>query len=271
MPDHADRPAAPETPQPALGAIVDFKTAFPNVAASWYLLGSHADSSAIDVSDVDLLGLVWEIPAPVYAWRDRTIESFGGQLELHIEYPAELGCVPLSHFIPMLVHARLIDGDDVRPQLPQLEMTAYRETVAWKFGRAVEHFHPSRRPDALPDPDLEFLGFTERPGEWTGLNEWTHPIVVLLGKGSCAIAALSGRASGSRNEALRHFRDCDESGLWADYCTQGVGMLRDDWRYRVPADRDDRARLLQVVARLCEFEAHCLGRLEAASIPIFRT
>src|SRR6266851_1775491 len=122
------------SPPEAIEIAERFTQAFPELQASWYIMGSHASGDAIDLSDVDL--------------------------------------------------------------------AAYKESIAAGFGQAIEHFHRDRRVEVPPEASDEFLGYVDRAPSWARLERWTHGIVVLIGKAAGAVSACEGRTAGSREEAL---------------------------------------------------------------------
>jgi hypothetical protein len=243
---------------------------FRGTAASWYLLGSHADGSAIDLSDVDVLCLSSPLHAGILEWAARTEASYGGRVDLFMKHPQSLNTVLQAHLIPMLRHAVLVQGDDLRPNLPAVDLRAYQETVAYLFGQAIEHFHPDRDVRRPPNEDDEFFGFVEQAKDWTRLLRWTHSVVALVGKGATAVAGSEGHLAGSRMEALTVFAECQGAGHWPEFSRDLVRLLRDSWRYRVPSLASDRTTLRVVCERLCEFEMFCQDTVTTAGIPLFR-
>ena len=261
---------ASHIPREASEIVNSFNSIFGDIKASWYLLGSHADGTAIDLSDVDVLCLSAPLHAEILEWGARAEASYGAKVDLFICHPQSLNTVLQAHLIPMLRHGLLVQGDDLRSTLPQVDLRAYQETVAHLFGKAIEHYHPDRDVSRPPNREDEFLGFVERAKDWTGLSLWTHSVVALIGKAATAVAASEGRLAGSRTEALNVFAECSGAGRWPRFCQDAVQLLRDTWRYRVPEFAPDRRTLRAICGQLCEFEAFCLGIVTTAGIPPFR-
>jgi len=240
-------------------------------AASWYLLGSYADGSAIDLSDFDLLCLFRKtLGVAGLEWGARVENSYGGRVDIYMHHPQSINTVLNAHVLAMLDRAILLNGAELRGSMPAIDHRAYQESVAYFFGRAVEHYHPDRSLNSDPDPSNEFLGFVEAAPGWTHVETWTHPIVVLLGNGARAVASVDGGVAGSRGAAVDLFMQCGDCLDWPAFCADAITLLRSSWRYRVPDTKADRGRLREVCAGLRAFEEFCLGRLSTAGIPVHR-
>jgi hypothetical protein len=270
----SDMPAGPvrglPLPAEAQGVVDSYGRAFPGGAASWYLTGSHADGSAIDLSDVDLLCIADPLHTDLYNWARTAQAPYSSKVDILMLHPSSLNTVLNANAIPMLQSARLIAGRDVRDQLPPLDLRAYQETVGYKFGRDVAHFHPTGAVDGPPSPHQEFLGFVGPAKAWTGMDNWTHDVVVLVGKAATAIGATRGLVAGTRREALLQMSQIREFGEWSLFCTDTVVRLRDEWHYRVPPNPGDRLFLRSICERLCDLENVTLDALEQAGIDPYR-
>jgi len=251
--------------------VRQFIVEFGSDAASWYLLGSHAEGSAIDLSDIDLLCL-FRRPVGVagFEWGAHVEKSYGGRVDIYMQHPQSINTVLNAHVLAMLGRAVLIQGVEQRGSLPAINVRAYQESVSYLLGRAVEHYHPDRSLNSDPRPSDAFLGFVERAPRWTGVETWTHPIVVLLGNGARAGVSTDGRVAASRQESVDRFMQCQDCLDWPTFCAESIALLRSSWRYRVPATTADRDRLRDVCSRLRLFAEFCVKRLSAAGIPIYR-
>lgn len=267
-------PAGPVqgTPLPAEAQeVVDsYGRAFPGGVASWYLTGSYADGSAIDLSDVDLLCVADPLHTDLYKWARTAQAPYASKVDILVLHPTSLNSVLNANAIPMLQGARLIAGRDIRDQLPPLDLRAYQETVGHKFGSDVAYFHPTGEVDGPPGPNQEFLGFVGPAKAWTGLDTWTHDVVVLVGKAATVIGATRGLVAGTRREALLQMRQIRGFGEWSRFCAHAVGRLRDQWHYRVPCNPGDRQFLRSICERLCDLENVTLDELERAGIDPYR-
>jgi hypothetical protein len=257
-------------PREATEAIASYGRSFPVGGASWYLTGSHADGSAIDLSDVDLLCLSDPLPPQLYNWARSIQEPYNANVDIVMLHPASLNSVLNANAIPMINAARHMAGPDVRDMLPPLDLRAYQETVGWKFGTDVAYFHPSGQVGGPPDPSEEFLGFVGPAKKWTGLDTWTHDVVVLVGKAATAMAATRGQVAGTRREALQRLQQVSGLEEWSHFCSDTVDLLRDQWRYRVPPEPDARRRLRSVCERLCDLENATLDDLETIGVDPYR-
>jgi hypothetical protein len=257
-------------PREALEVVASYGRSFPGGGASWYLTGSHADGSAIDLSDVDLLCLADPLPAQLYKWARSVQDPYRSKVDIVMLHPTSLNNVLTANTIPMIRAARLIHGPDVRDRLPALNLRAYQETVGWKFGTDVAYFHPTGQVEKPPDPSQEFLGFVGPAKSWTGLDTWTHDVVVLVGRAATVMAATRGLVAGTRREALICLQQIRGFEEWSRFCTDVVDLLRDRWRYRVPLDPDNRRHLRSVCERLCDLENVALDDLEAIGVDPYR-
>ena len=257
-------------PRDALAVLASYRQSFPVGNATWYLTGSHADGSAIDISDIDLFCLADPLPTSLYTWARSIQEPYGSRIDISLLHPSSLNNVLSANAIPMIRSGRLILGPDVRDTLPALNLRAYQETVGWKFGSNVSHFHPTGAVQGPPDPRDEFLGFVGPAKQWTGLETWTHDVVVLVGSAATAMAAARGQVAGTRREGLLRLRNVRGFEKWADVCTEAVGLLRDQWRYRVPHEARERHRLRSVCERLCDLENATLDELDAIGVDPYR-
>jgi hypothetical protein len=257
-------------PGEALEVIASYRRSFPTGEVSWYLTGSHADGSAIDLSDVDLLCLADPLQSQLYNWAKSIQEPYRSKVDIVMLHPSSLNNVLTANAIPMIRAARLIHGPDVRDLLPPLNLRAYQETVGWKFGTDVAYFHPTGQVKEPPDLSAEFFGFVGPAKSWTGLDFWTHDVVVLVGKAATAMAATRGLVAGTRREALYCLQQLRSFEEWSRFCTYVVTVLRDQWHYRVPLDPDDRRRLRWVCDRLCDLENAALDALEAIDVDPYR-
>jgi hypothetical protein len=92
----------------------------------------------------------------------------------------------------------------------------------------------------------------------------------LVGKAATAIDATRGLVAGTRREALLQLRQILGFDEWSTFCADAVGLLRDQWRYRVPSNPDDRQLLRSVCEQLCNLENVALDELERAGIDPYR-
>jgi hypothetical protein len=71
-------------------------------AATWYLLGSHADGSAIDLSDIDLLCLFrTALGVAGLEWGARVESSYGGRVDIYMQHPQSINTVLNAHVLAM--------------------------------------------------------------------------------------------------------------------------------------------------------------------------
>jgi len=179
---------------------------------------------------VDLLCLADPLQSQLYKWARSIQEPYGAKVDIVMLHPASLNAVLTANAIPMIRAGRLLRGRDVRDRLPTLNLRAYQETVGWKFGTDVAYFHPTGRVEGPPDPSDEFLGFVGPAKSWTGLEAWTHDVIVLVGRAATAMAATRNKVAGTRRQALLHLEHLRGFEEWSRFCSGAVDLIRDKWR-----------------------------------------
>jgi len=258
------------SPPEAIEIAERFTRAFPELQASWYIMGSHASGDAIDLSDVDLAAICRPLPVDALELGRRLQLPYDGKVDLWLKHPDWINRFPDAQILPMLNHAILLKGNELRPGLPEVDLDAYKESIAAGFGQALEHFHRDRRVEVPPEASDEFLGYVDRAPSWARLERWTHGIVVLIGKAAGAVAACEGRTAGSREEALAQFSSCKDVGEWPEWSHRCVALLRGSWRYRVPDTLEDRRELRKICEAVHGLEELTVDRLTEAGLTLFR-
>jgi hypothetical protein len=223
---------------------------------SWFLIGSQASGDAVELSDIDLLGVA-TAPMLFDGWEATERARWGGRLELHVVFLGDLNEVPHARFIPMLRTAVLTAGQDVREELPEVDLDAYRTTAIWRFRNGIDQFFPDEiatlpnRVDGLP-------AYVVDAPAWTEVGVWTHDLVVFIGQGATAVTARHGLIAGSRAQAIDNLAGVDDAGEWADWARDSVEFLRTEHGYRVQDDPGYLDHLREISDRVPAFARFCL-------------
>jgi hypothetical protein len=247
---------APELQDEVVSIIRDFEQNFPQLAQGWYIVGSHADATAVELSDVDLPCLIRNLD-PHASRLKHDLANAHPRVDFETLTPLMTAEPGYAHYGALLRGPSIcVSGEDVRPVLPPFAMGPYQVTVLHLFGRAIKSFHPDVMGSlAFPDPDDEFVGFVTLAPPWTEVDRWTHDMMVLIGKGMTAVLATAEIAVSSRTDSVTRFGELDSE--WAAYASEAIERLRSRWGYRLPDAQGDRDWLRSVCLKLPEFETAC--------------
>jgi predicted nucleotidyltransferase len=253
-----------------LGAIVGlFDESFPDRIRAYYLVGSQADGSAVESSDLDVR-VVFK-------------GSFCGEVELQRflrirEYlrkisPIEIDCPPLDeqrlqsdenwlHEALSIKHAsQFLYGEDIRGQLPDPTIEAYLENVAQALRLFLGRLHrqnPITFPVRYPDPQGEFYGF-DAPGsgqESPSLKMLVHVAGFLA---TWRIGRESGQMVVRKSDWLPKYQTFIRDS-WTPLLTELWKRCKVTWSYHLPDDPMDRVWLKQACDQFLLFENDTLNR-----------
>lgn len=248
-----------------------YEVAFPGRLRGCYLRGSRASGSSMPGSDLDLFLLFKDHFADAEEWeRARDLSRHCARISpilLEIVLAGERGVFApegLSAALDLKLGTRLLYGEDIRPRLPGFDADGYARSVV--HTPYFSYRFAEQRPDALVYP-LEHI---DPGGPFFGFDQWQVPgpdgaelpstklLVATVGWTATAIVALRAgvyvRDKAACAELYRE-RIGDE---WADLVVQVHELCRNQWRYLLPADADDRARLRELCDRALAFQNHFL-------------
>lgn len=240
---------------------------FPRRLRAIYVLGSHADGTAVPDSDADIVVLLRGLFAAgehesLLQAVQSTVVSAPFRVDLTVSDEAPGG---RARFIPVLKFGSLLAwGEDIRDRIELPAFDAYlRDTIlsaCWFFGIA-RGAQPSRYPLDWPDPDMEFLGYeVARVSSWygPGVTRGTRELVSSVGRAAAALIALrTHRFVPTRAEAVRGYGEHigDE---WSDLVSNVHDACRHRWQHRVPEGAADRRELRRICEKVLPFENHAL-------------
>lgn len=248
------------------GLIGTLNRAFPDRIVSWFLVGSAADGTLVETSDLDLC-IVYAGNIDV-GQRDliaRLCQAFAAERSDIALDPVVLPIDDLVTNGQFRVRecSTLLYGDDIRPRMPEMPFAEY----VWTYAHApiaylvhvLRQRDHVRYPVAYPDPTGHFFGY-DRPL----LPPANRPVrnVKALISTTCWIASIlvswrTGTTVASKADAVRRYGETigDE---WAPLVDTLYRKGKDEWRYLVPRSVRDRQALRQLCAEMVGFENYFL-------------
>lgn len=251
--------------------IAAIEDAFPDRVRGYYVHGRAADDTNIESSDIDVDVVVKgaftdaEERARLAAVVQRASPHTHIEMDVDVIDEATLftGAAP-----SFKLGSRLVYGEDIREQVPLLPIADWgRERMYAGYWLMMKVFNRPGRvqiPIGFPDPDGEFLGYTERKvvladGSSTGS---TRDLVRVTGWLATALLAHeAGQYVVRKRECHRLYRDHfhDE---WGSLLEAIYVSCRLRWAYMIPTEPDDRRDLRVVCTRVLAFENHFLTRFK---------
>ena len=244
-----------------------FELSFPGRVSGYYLLGSHAEQSAVGSSDLDLELIFRGELAPDEGERAEELAQSctllcASELDIEVKDERQLAGGVWPNF---KLSAKLIYGEDIRERLPLLPLIDWtRDRMHSSYWRLIHLFHrplPLRQPLHYPEPEAEFFGYTNRPVQLPDGREVpsTRDLIRVTSWAATAILAWkAGRYVAGKRDCPRLYRECfpNEEGVALledifEYC-------RDRWHYLLPEEPGERRRLRAICARTLTFEKHFL-------------
>ncbi len=253
--------------------IAAFEAAVPGQVRSYYLLGSYADGSAVPLlSDIDLLVFLRGDGSAAQADAARQVAELCAarspvRLDVTLRREDELSKLHAVLQRSLKSGSRLLHGEDLRPELPEIALEPFR----WAVWDGALHFvlqilrgvERTEFPLRYPDPDGEFFGYDRiRVPEWypPDFRQGTKELVATVSRLCSALLAdqAAVQVAGKR-EAFRRYAELigDE---WTPLVNAIFEACKLRWHYRVPPDAAGRAGLHALCERTLEFENHALER-----------
>jgi hypothetical protein len=249
--------------------IAEYTRLFPQRVRACYLLGSAADGSATDASDLDLM-LIF---AGAFASPDERQAAERLAVSLARRAPVELdiqltneqelsaGLDPNLKFA-----AALLYGEDIREDLPLIPIADWTRdrmhSSWWRIARLFARPAPITPPLEYPEPTQEFLGYTRRPVRLPNGSETpsTRDLIRLVGWAATALLALDCGIYVARKREAHTLYHEHIGGPWDTLNTQVYEMLRMRWAYLIPDDQQERLLLRDICQRTLLFERYFLSR-----------
>ena len=167
-----------------------------------------------------------------------------------------------------IVGSRLLYGEDIRDRVPLIPVEEWgRERMYRGYFLMVRVFSrpvPVRYPIGFPDPDAEFLGYTNRQvtlHDGTAVLS-TRNLIRVTGWLATALIAYEGRRYVARK------RDCHLiyrevfHDVWASLLEEIYVTCRGRWHSLIPDGPGERAHLREICTQVLAFENHFLTRFK---------
>jgi hypothetical protein len=250
------------------GAVGIFLAAFPGRIRAAYLVGSYADGSAVDLSDIDLRVIFdGDYLDPDEEQRFLAVRQYCLDLS-----PIPLDCPPLSErrllHDPGWSHEALglkcaslhLYGEDLREQLSLPDLGVYTrniERAALRFFAKVHRIENVSYPLEYPDPEAEFFGYVDESSTDPDIAS-TKMLVHIVGFAAASLLAQrAGRMVVKKSEWLPAYQEAihDE---WTPFLEQLYYLCKMEWGYRVPLAPNDRRVLRMLGTQTLAFENHYL-------------
>lgn len=230
---------------------------------SVYLVGSVADGTADQMSDVDGIAVLTGLPSSEHQqifklttsdWsaRSNTLLDLVLQGDEHL---FTRGALPKKAASWVLIY-----GEEIRDRIPPLSVEQYTDAIMRGSFSCLRHTRGA--PDALtypltyPDPDGEFFGY-ERNGfrEFDGWRSaGTKALVNTVSLATTTVVAMrTGYCATSRRDSFVAYRE-RIGGRWAPFLENLHALCRNAWSYRVPEDVEGRRQLRRICHDVLEFE-----------------
>lgn len=255
----ADQPAA------IVNAISTlFQTVFPDRIRAIYLIGSQAEYSAASISDID--GVILFKGSFVDDAEQEFAETVLAQCRLLS--PIRLDFHTLAEDDERLVSGievrlklggHLVFGEDIRNNLPLPSIEAYQAYIRdWQvsFLTAVHDVEELKYPLAYPNPEDEFLGYTQKraiPWYPPEVESGTKELVATICWVATAMLAFEAEVFvGSRAECLRLCKERLREP-WSQFVQQAYQKCKLDWDYQVPSTTTDRLELQGICQQALPF------------------
>jgi len=243
--------------------IKDFEAAFPGRIRGYYLLGSYANGTAIETSDLDV-SVVFKkafVNEDEKAAAKILAEGSAAPISFDIEITDEQTLLETADPLFKL-GSRVVQGEDIREQIPLMPMTAWTRdrmhTSYWRLVKLFERRVPVKVPLDYPDPHDEFYGYVRKS---LTLEDGRSVLVtrdLLRGVSWMATALVALKAK----EYVIHKSDfCGAyqkyiGDEWGPFLQRLYERCKVEWRYLVPNDKED---LRDLCREVLTFENHFLS------------
>jgi hypothetical protein len=237
---------------------------------SVYLLGSHVDTTAVELSDVDLFMLLNDSSAQTLL-RSRSVDD-----EVRQEHPSVDSIIRTTgvglrepgwrRWAPAVeLGSALIEGEDARPSIAMPTMMEYTVDSVEAFRSMIARVQRRRLVTIDPAPlsmNTDLGQFVTKAPVWTRVEYWTHDLCVIVSQAASVLVSIN--ACGiphSRASAHALFAACGPE-QWRAVVADIDRDCRRRWGYRVPTDSTD----LRVLSRYCQaasvLETDCLAAVD---------
>jgi hypothetical protein len=261
LPDLADRSARLDR---FVNALI---SAFPDDVRAVYVVGSHANNTAIASSDIDLFVVARDLN------HTPMVETFVKQRQAPLPFALDVVCVAESlltddhhaHFAAALKwNSRLLTGTGVALEHLDPSLAGFQARAAEHAVRGIARLRGRAEvspPVGYPDPGGEFFGYdTERrqSGYPAATTQGTTDMIATASwSASAFIARSAGAIAASRADAFSMYPNVvrDE---WSTLLAAIYERCRLAWGGEVPASPDARSALRKLCARFLLFENHVL-------------
>jgi len=254
-----------------LREVIDrVEQALPERVRGYYVVGSHADGSALPASDIDLDIVVKAAPADeaALATQAAILDIVNGYAASHaVDLGAFLMDEAHIHGIgnPAFKLASLfLYGQDIRANVPLLPIEEWARQLMHSMylvtGRE-RGLSALVYPLEYPDPRSEFYGYDRdakpRPDRTTACG--TRGLVTGAGWYATALTALKARQYVLRKRDAPRLYQQYVGDEWAPFLDTLYARCRSESRYQLPTQAIDREALCELCARYLAFENHFLS------------
>ena len=246
--------------------IAEMHTVLPGRLRAVYVLGSFADASAVQTSDLDLDFIIADgFREGEHARIQKLLAEHAAQIEAELdigvidEQSLRAGVSPT-----LKLGGRLLWGVDLCQTLDLMPLAAWirdrMHTSYWRLFGLFARSLPLAAPLDYPDPADEFYGYARRLTHLPNgqLAAGTRDLMRTVGWMATALVAYqAGQYVATKRACAAMYREHigDE---WSGLLDDMAEWVRGAWQYRIPADPENRVRLRAICARTLGFENHYL-------------
>jgi hypothetical protein len=266
---------APSADRILQGVIGILEQVFPGRIRGYFVRGSYASATSTEGSDLDMFVVFKDaFVEPAEAEKARSICRHCARLSpilLEILVVSEQQLHREDNLVIALqlkLASRPVSGQDIRPQLPDLQADAYVRAVV--HTPYFSYTHPALRRGS---PHLSYpLAHIDPEGAFYGFDRWLVPgpdgvdipstklFVATVGWTATALIAVqTGRYVRDKTACVqlyqRHIGD-----QWTELVSSVHELCRNRWHYRIPTAEADRRRLRGLCEQALGFQNRFLAR-----------
>jgi hypothetical protein len=249
------------------GTIGALETCFPERIRGYYLVGSHATSSAVADSDLDIVAVFKQTFADDEPTRCRRLNDYCSLIS-----PVRLDVAPRcetelfeSGSVSLKLASQLLYGEDIRALVPLTPLDEHLPQVLFGFffytallRGELEHL---TYPLDYPNPHGAFYGY-ERWGLYL-TEQLAVGLRTLVNSTTLAATFLVGmhaaRHVGSKRDAIVTYKGTI-ADAWTELLEEVYTLCKLRWAYRLPDTPSEQAHLRQLCQRVLSFENHALAQ-----------
>lgn len=241
-----------------------FDGAFPGRVLSWFALGSYADASAINTSDLDLTVVFRDALSD--GERARAEHVCGSlvadsPVELDIELDDERS---LAQGISpnFKLGGICVWGEDVRESAPLVSIAEWTRdrmhSSWWRIARLFSRPTALTLPLEYPEAADPFRGYTRRTLRIASTVEvpCTRDLIRLVGWAATGLLALQSGVYVARKSDVHPLYRERIGDEWASLVEDVYRECRTRWGYLIPHEPEERARLRDICDQTLGFERH---------------